>query len=165
MFRSLGPSCSPVRRALAWSALVLSVLAWPGWAAEGQWQPAAAPLVTRWASDVSPENARPEYPRPQMVRRAWLNLNGLWEFAFDDHGVGRKAGWSSRTPLPGRILVPFTYEAALSGIGKGNEVHERVWYRRTFTVPRTWRRGEFRGGRVLLHFDAVDWEATVWVNG
>jgi hypothetical protein len=128
------------------------------------WHVSPAPLVTRWARDVTPEHARPEYPRPQMVRRAWMNLNGLWEFAFDDHGNGRKAGWQSGTRLAGHILAPFTYEAALSGIGKGSEVHERIWYRRAFTVPRTWRRGEFQGGHVLLHFDAVDWQATVWVN-
>jgi hypothetical protein len=148
---------------LAFAALWIST---PARAAPArEWSPAVAPLLTRWARYVSPERARPEYPRPQMVRQEWLNLNGLWQFAFDDQNAGRQAGWSSGKPLPMRILVPFTFEAALSGIGRGSEVHERVWYRRTFTVPPAWRREPFQGGRVLIHFDAVDWEATVWVNG
>jgi hypothetical protein len=148
-------------------ACLLSSLA----AATGQgWKPAPAPLMTRWAREVSPERSRPEYPRPQMSRRAWQSLNGLWEFAFDDGNQGRGGGWSSGKQFPRRILVPFTFEAALSGIGYGAEVHERVWYRRTFTVPRDWRSrlarsGRSPGERLLLHFGAVDWEATVWVNG
>src|SRR5947209_8340685 len=146
-------------------ALVVLSSASPASAAAGGWTPAPAPLLTRWARDVSPERARPEYPRPQMVRREWLNLNGLWQFAFDDQDMGRQSGWSAGKALPMRILVPFTFEAGLSGIGRGGEVHEHVWYRRTFTVPLAWRHGPFRGGRVLLHFDAVDWQSTVWVNG
>src|SRR5256884_9782835 len=87
------------------------------------WKPAAAPLMTRWAKDVSPENARPEYPRPQMVRKDWLNLNGLWDFAPD----GAPAG---------QILVPFCMESALSGVGKH---FDKSTYRRTFTVPANWK--------------------------
>ncbi len=126
----------------------------------GAWKPAPAPLMTRWAKDVSPERVRPEYPRPLLVRKEWKSLNGLWEFAFDDANAGRAAGWSSGKALPQQILVPFTFESALSGIGKGKEVHERVWYRRTFDVPKNWS-----GKRVLLNLGAVDWESTVWVNG
>jgi hypothetical protein len=95
------------------------------------WKPAPAPLMTRWANDVRPDNVRPEYPRPLLVRKDWQSLNGLWEFAFDDKNEGRAQGWSSGKTLPQQILVPFTFEAALSGIGKGKEVHERAWYRRT----------------------------------
>jgi beta-galactosidase/beta-glucuronidase len=116
--------------------------------------------MTRWAKDVSPDKTRAEYPRPQFVRQDWKSLNGLWEFAFDDADKGRKERWSSGKALPDKILVPFTFEAALSGIGKGQEIHERVWYRRTFDVPAGWG-----GKQVLLHFGAVDWESTVWVNG
>jgi len=129
-------------------------------AAANDWKPASAPLMTRWAKEVSPKKARPDYPRPNAVRKEWKSLNGLWEFAFDDENRGRAAGWASGRPLPERILVPWTFEAALSGIGKGREIHERVWYRRAFDVPRAWR-----GKRVILHFGAVDWESTVWVNG
>jgi hypothetical protein len=124
------------------------------------WKPAAAPLLTRWAKDVNPDRARPEYPRPLLVRKEWQSLNGLWQFAFDDRNEGRTAGWHFGKEMPLRILVPFTYEAALSGIGKGSEIHERVWYRRDFTVPDSWQ-----GRRVRLNFGASDWETTVWVNG
>ncbi len=128
--------------------------------AADEWKPAAAPLVTRWARDVAPDRARPEYPRPHLVRDEWQNLNGLWEFAFDDADRGRREGWSAGKTLPEHILVPWTFEAALSGIGKGREVHEHVWYRRMFTVPAAWK-----NRRLLVHFGAVDWESTVWVNG
>jgi hypothetical protein len=124
------------------------------------WKPATVPLMTRWAKEVSPDKARPEYPRPQFVRKDWLNLNGIWEFAFDDADTGLSGGWSSGKSFPEKILVPWTFEAALSGIGKGQEIHERVWYRRTFEVPKDWQ-----DQRLLLHFGAIDWQSTVWVNG
>lgn len=117
------------------------------------WQPAPAPLLTRWAADVSPHAVHPEYPRPQLVRPRWLNLNGLWQFAPAE---AEQAPPLDRD-LDQRILVPFPVESALSGIG---QQHERVWYRRTFRVPDEWR-----GQRLLLHFGAVDWEARVVVNG
>jgi hypothetical protein len=128
--------------------------------AAADWKPAASPLKTRFAAAVSPLSARPEYPRPQLVRREWLSLNGLWQFGFDDKSVGDSEGWKTGKVFAERILVPFTFESSLSGIGKGNEVHERVWYRRAFEVPGGWK-----GKRVLLNFGAVDWEATVYVNG
>ena len=120
----------------------------------GQWQPADGPLMTRWAKEVSPENAHPEYPRPQMVRGAWLNLNGLWECAV----AGREAEWPEE--FDQRILVPFPIESALSGVMKKVGSDSRLWYRRTFKVPADWP-----SGKVLLHFEAVDWDATVWLNG
>ena len=117
------------------------------------WEPAKGPLMTRWAKDVSPENAHPEYPRPQMVRKAWQNLNGLWQYAIAAEGEAPPVG----KDLDGKILVPFPIQSALSGVMKPAD---RLWYRRTFTVPKAWK-----DGRVLLHFGAVDWEATVYVNG
>lgn len=102
---------------------------------------------------------RPEHPRPQFVRQDWLNLNGEWEFAEDPGKSGEARGLSSGTALPQRILVPFCPESRLSGIGKVDFM-PCVWYRRQFRVPQAWD-----GRRVLLHFDAVDYEATVWVNG
>ena len=95
-----------------------------------------------------------------MVRKEWKSLNGIWQFAFDDDNRGSAQGWARGTALADRILVPFTFESALSGIGKGKEVHERVWYRRTFDVPAAWS-----GKRVQLHFGAVDWQTRVFVNG
>ena len=117
------------------------------------WQAAEGPLKTRWAKDVSPANAHPEYPRPQMVRQDWLNLNGLWDFAI----ASKEA---TRATFNSQILVPFPVESALSGIMRRVSETDRIWYRRTFEVPYAWR-----SRRVLLHFGAVDFEATVWVNG
>ncbi len=108
------------------------------------WQPAAGPLKTRWTKDVSPTNALPEYPRPQMVRKDWLNLNGLWDIKLGD-------GTESK------ILVPFAIQSALSGVMKHAD---RMTYRRSFEIPKGWS-----GQQVLLHFGAVDWESTVFLNG
>jgi hypothetical protein len=119
-----------------------------------QWQPAVGPLMTKWAADVSPARALPEYPRPQFVRRDWLNLNGLWDYAI------RARGEAAPASFDGRILVPFPVESALSGVMKKVGDANRLWYHRTFDVPGAWR-----GRRTLLHFDAVDWETSVFVNG
>ncbi|MEU2923856.1 sugar-binding domain-containing protein [Streptomyces sp. NPDC007251] len=101
---------------------------------------------------------RPEYPRPQFVRDAWLNLNGEWQFEIDRSDTGLERGLAARE-LTGTILVPFCPESALSGIGE-TDFLEAVWYRRTVTVPAAW--GD---ARVLLHFGAVDHDTTVWVGG
>ncbi|MCT9006766.1 PA14 domain-containing protein [Streptomyces rhizosphaerihabitans] len=113
-------------------------------------------LSTKWADDVGPRNALPEYPRPQLTRSDWRNLNGSWQFAAAKAGeqppVGKK--------LAEKILVPYPVESQLSGI----ERHEdRMWYRRTFTVPSDWKVGS--GKRLQLNFGAVDWRAEVFVNG
>src|SRR5947209_3590225 len=89
--------------------------------------PAAAPLITRWAKDVSAQSSRPDYPRPSSKRSQWKSLNGFWEFALE-----------SPEKYDRQILVPFPFESALSGLGLGKEVHERVAYKRKFTVPRAW---------------------------
>ncbi len=103
---------------------------------------------------------RAEYPRPQFQREQWLNLNGQWEFEFDDANAGLDENWASNAKKFGRsILVPFCFESASSGIAD-TSFHPWVWYRRTFTVPPEWK-----GQRVLLHFGAVNYWATVWVNG
>ena len=107
----------------------------------------------------SSEIPRPEYPRPEFVRPDWLNLNGTWEFTFDDADQGLQNGWHDGRPLDNRILVPFPYQCPLSGINdKG--IHEFVWYARSFTVPEEWL-----GNDIMLHFGAVDYRTTVWVNG
>jgi hypothetical protein len=118
------------------------------------WQPAKGPLTTRWAEDVKPSKALQEYPRPQMVRREWANLNGLWDYAIVDRTAAQPSQWD------GQILVPFPVESALSGVMKPVTEKQKLWYHREFRVPAAWK-----GQRVLLHFGAVDWEATVWVNG
>lgn len=119
------------------------------------WKPAAGPLLTKWAEDVSPKKPLDEYPRPQMVREDWQNLNGLWDYAITD-----KAVTSAPKDWSGKILVPFPVQSALSGVMQFVTEDQRLWYKRTFEIPRGWR-----GKRVLLNFGAVDWDATVWVNG
>jgi len=137
--------------------------------AQAAWEPAKGPLMTRWAKEVSPDNAHREYPRPQMVRKDWHNLNGLWEYAI------RPKDQSQPQEFDGQILVPFPIESALSGVMKAVGPDNRLWYRRTFIVPDEWNCGPSkisdnpspapRRNRLLLHFGAVDWDATAWVNG
>ena len=134
--------------------LILAVLATVSAAAAGGWQLAKAPLMTRWAAEVGPTNALPEYPRPQLVRPDWLNLNGLWDYAILPDATNQPP------PFAGKILVPFPVESALSGVMTNFDERSKLWYHRSFSVPEAWR-----GGRVRLHFGAVDWRCQVWVNG
>jgi len=113
-----------------------------------------ATLETRWAKQISEGNLHPTYPRPQLKRRRWLDLNGAWEYAIRSKGEANPKDWD------GKILVPFPVESSLSGVMKRVNEHQRIWYRRNFALPRGWK-----GGRVLLHFGGVDWETDVWVNG
>ena len=101
---------------------------------------------------------RPEYPRPQFVREDWLCLNGPWQFEIDQGDSGLERGLLTRR-LTGHITVPFCPESKLSGV-ENHDFLEAVWYRRQVEIPSQWR-----GRRVLLHFQAVDYDATVWVNG
>lgn len=110
---------------------------------------------------ASPERTgtpRPEHPRPQFVRPDWRCLNGEWEFEVDQGDSGLERGLRDRT-LAGTIVVPFAPESKRSGVER-TDFLEAVWYRRTITLPQTWA-----GKRVLLHFQAIDHDATVWVNG
>jgi Glycosyl hydrolases family 2, sugar binding domain/Glycosyl hydrolases family 2, TIM barrel domain/Glycosyl hydrolases family 2 len=120
----------------------------------GAWSVAQGPLLTRWAKDVNPTNAHPEYPRPQLVRADWLNLNGLWDYAITPITAQEVKSYD------GRILVPYPLESALSGVMKQLEESNKLWYRRKFTVPQEWS-----DRRVRLNFGAVDWETRVFING
>ncbi|WP_200905950.1 sugar-binding domain-containing protein [Paenibacillus sp. IHB B 3415] len=103
---------------------------------------------------------RAEYPRPQFMRDNWVNLNGEWEFAFDDDNVGSREQWHlGNKPLAQRIQVPFAFQSSLSGIADPG-FHDIVWYRRELEIPEA-----FEGQEILLHFGAVDYEASVWLNG
>ncbi|MFN7936272.1 MAG: glycoside hydrolase family 2 TIM barrel-domain containing protein [Bryobacteraceae bacterium] len=103
---------------------------------------------------------RPEYPQPQFERPQWLTLNGTWEFEFDDANAGLAQNWAESPKKFSRtITVPFAFETKMSGIGDTG-FHPWVWYRRSFMLPADWS-----GKRVLLHFGAVDYRASVWVNG
>ncbi|MDI9565229.1 MAG: glycoside hydrolase family 2 TIM barrel-domain containing protein [Chloroflexota bacterium] len=112
------------------------------------------PMHTPWTSDVDPHLPHPEYPRPQMVREQWQNLNGMW-----DYQVTRKSA-SPPEAFAGQILVPFPIESTLSGVRRQLHPDEELWYRRQFTVDPAWL-----PGRTLLHFGAVDWHCRVYVNG
>lgn len=138
----------------------LACAAWLGglflavWSPAGEWKPADNPLFTEWGKKIDPANVWPEYPRPTMVRDHWVNLNGLWDYAIRPQKEGRPEEWD------GKILVPFCAESALSGVKRAVTPNDRLWYRRTFNYPQL-----PAGKRLLLHFDAVDWQTTVWVNG
>lgn len=110
--------------------------------------------MTRWAAEVDPDAPHPEYPRPQMVREDWQSLNGRWDHAIRPRGEQRPEAWD------GPLLVPFPVESALSGVMKTVGPENELWYRRTFESPR-----RAATDRLLLHFGAVDWKTTVWVNG
>lgn len=119
-----------------------------------QWAPAGNRIRTAWAEEVSPANAHPEYPRPQMVRGNWKSLNGLWDYAIVP------AGFPKPVFPDGKILVPFCAESSLSGVGKLVGKTDALWYKTTFDIPKGWGQQ-----RVLLHFDAVDWSCEPWING
>ena len=129
--------------ALLTIAISMLALAAPA-TADPVWHPGTFRLTTPWTSLVGPDNALPEYPRPQLTRDRWQNLNGVWEFAGAAPGEQPPFG----RVLPERVLVPYPIESALSGIQRHED---RMWYRRTFTVPDTWR-----GSRLRLNFGAVE---------
>lgn len=123
--------------------------------AQQAWKPAGKKIMTPFAANVNPEHPLPEYPRPQMERDQWQNLNGLWDY---------KISFRMEDQIPdnydGKILVPFAIESALSGVGKTVGADKKLWYQKNFEIPDAWK-----GKRILLHFGAVDWETTVFVNG
>ncbi|ADB42149.1 glycoside hydrolase family 2 protein [Spirosoma linguale] len=116
--------------------------------------PRTAPIMSRWEKQLTPENAWREYPRPQMVRKQWQNLNGMWDYAITAKTAPQPTDFS------GQILVPFSVESTVSKVNKSLTADQRLWYRRTVSVPADWA-----GQRVLLHFGAVDYECSLWVNG
>ncbi|MBQ7771756.1 MAG: beta-galactosidase [Bacteroidales bacterium] len=129
----------------------LAVLAGMALSAQN-WAPVGENIKTRWASEINPSSPLPEYPRPQMVRGEWMNLNGLWNYGItESHAVAFDS--------EGQILVPYPIESALSGVGKRVEKNQALWYEREFTLPKKWA-----GKDVLLNFGAVDWHAEVYVN-
>ena len=115
---------------------------------------APSPLMTTWGEKITPENAWREYPRPQMVRANWTNLNGEWDYAVTSvtNTPGRPTKWD------GKILVPFCLESALSGVGRLLEPDQFLWYTRTVTCdPKP-------GERILLHFGGVDFRTMVFIG-
>ena len=120
-----------------------------------EWQMKQGPMMTPWSETLDPENVLGEYPRPQMERQEWMNLNGIWDLrkAIQDEA------YSPDFIYDKKILVPFPLESAISGVMEESD-NQCYWYRRTLTIPES-----MKGKNILLHFDAVDWEAIVYVNG
>ena len=122
--------------------------------AQTDWNLDTERISSKWAKQVNPENVWQEYPRPQLVREQWLNLNGLWDYSITDSNKDNPGS------IDGKILVPFAVESALSGVTKRVSENNLIWYKRSFEIPANWK-----GKDILLHFGAVDWEAIVYVNG
>ena len=133
-------------------------VAWIGFPlmSSAQWKPQPAKLMTKWAGQVDPTKTLQEYPRPQLVRSEWQNMNGLWDYAVTPLNVTKP------TRYDGQILVPFPFQSALSGVMKPFDVSQRLWYHHLFNLPADWTKA---GQRVLLHFGAVSWQADVFING
>ena len=117
------------------------------------WKPAGDKIKTAWAEKIDPNNPLPEYPRPQLVRDQWQNLNGSWDYAILPKGSNEPSAFD------GKILVPYAIESSLSGVQKMVGDKNELWYHRTFNVPAAWK-----NKAVVLHFGAVDWKADIWIN-
>ncbi len=118
-----------------------------------KWQPIEQKIVSRWAKKVTPDNVWQEYPRPQFKRSTWKNLNGIWDYII------LKSNQPKPKSFTGKILVPFSFESALSGVGRSITPEDKMWYRKKFSIPSGWK-----GKRILVNFEAVDHDTNVWVN-
>jgi beta-galactosidase/beta-glucuronidase len=117
------------------------------------WKPAGDKIKSAWAEKIDPNNPLPAYPRPQLVRDQWQNLNGSWDYAILPKGSNEPSAFE------GKILVPYAIESSLSGVQKMVGDKNELWYHRSFNVPATWK-----NKAVILHFGAVDWKADIWIN-
>ena len=122
--------------------------------AQNDWKIVPGKITTPWAQKVNPANPLSEYPRPHLVRKDWTNLNGLWQYS-----ILPKDQQSIPADAQGSILVPFAVESALSGVGKTVGKDSILWYKKTVSVPVS------KNKNIILHFGAVDWLCTVFVNG
>ena len=118
-----------------------------------KWQPIEQKIVSRWAKKVTSDNVWQEYPRPQFKRSTWKNLNGIWDYII------LKSNQPKPKSFTGKILVPFSFESALSGVGRSITPEDKMWYRKKFSIPSGWK-----GKRILVNFEAVDHDTNVWVN-
>jgi len=136
---------------------MMAIVTMAGSVLGAEWKPVGNRIKTPWAAKVTPNNPWPEYPRPQMVRKNWQNLNGLWNYRVQPL---TPKGQAPKVPADwaGKILVPFCIESSLSGVGHILEPTEELWYQREVKI----RKGD---NRILMHFEAVDYKCSLWVNG
>src|ERR1017187_34350 len=125
-------------------------------AQQASWKIVPGRIKTLWADSVNPGKVLPEYPRPQMQRINWQNLNGLWQYTI----LPKSGDENIPASFNGNILVPFAIESALSGVEKTVGKDSILWYYRTFNFPKN-----RKGKRILLHFGAIDWRSDIYVNG
>ena len=125
-------------------------------AQNNSWHIVGGKIKSPWADSVNSENVLPDYPRPQLQRNGWQNLNGLWQYAI----LPKAEGEVMPSAFQGNILVPFCIESALSGVGKTVGKDSVLWYSTTFNIA-----SKIKGKKLLLHFGAVDWRADVYING
>ena len=123
--------------------------------ASEEWKPAGDKIKTVWAESITPDNVWQSYPRPQLKRSEWVNLNGLWDYSVTSIDASKK-----NVEYNGHILVPFAIESSLSGVQKSFLPTDKLWYRRSFSINDEWN-----SKNIILHFGAVDYECHVWVNG
>lgn len=143
---------------VAFSVAMLSLASGCASKSTDGWSMKQARIMTPWSEDIDPENVLPEYPRPQMVRQNWMNLNGIWDF-----GQVSDFGYNPQQTFDKKILVPFPMESAISGIMDTDFMGNRgkvFAYNRDIVIPKS-----MDGQRILLHFGAVDWKCEVYVNG
>ncbi|WP_369216006.1 AbfB domain-containing protein [Streptomyces flavofungini] len=152
--RRMGRRVTATGAALALIGGLILALSGPAAAKAQAWAPKPSPMTTPWTNQVPTDSPLPEYPRPQLTRQDWVNLNGIWDFAVTSADAGQPASFTEQ------IRVPFVAESALSGVQRKITQNDRLWYKRTFAVPSGWN-----GRRVQLNFGASDWRTTVWVNG
>jgi len=144
-----------IRKIFATALLCLTAMASSTMLQATEWQMKQGPMMTTWSQTIDPNNVLPEYPRPQLVRDNWVNLNGIWDLrkgTVDEN-------YSSTFNYDKSILVPFPIESALSGVMEKSD-EQCYWYRRTFTIPT-----EMKGKNIILNFGAVDWQCKAYVNG
>ncbi len=136
-------------------AALLTVAVMVVQAQDNKWTPVSGKIMSPWVENMDHSKPLPEYPRPQLVRKNWQNLNGLWEYSI-------QAGKETVAPAAydGQILVPFAIESALSGVGKTVGKENTLWYKKVIDLDK-----EIRKQQVILHFGAVDWQTHVYVNG
>jgi hypothetical protein len=140
-----------------------------GCTVKSQYEIAPSPMLTPFAQTVDTDTPFPEYPRPQMEREEWMNLNGLWDYTVKSidfepvQGLTTASSWTTGevpSEWTGKIMVPFAIDAPLSGVGRILRHNEVLWYQRSFNIPSNWKKKN-----VLLHFAASDWETSVYING